>query len=139
MTRGSAPSLTEAERQKIIELYTTKFDDRWPTCTDIAREVGRSRGAVERVVDAAGLTRRGTKRRLTIAEQHCIIALYQAKDATRWISTPQIAKLVGRPASTVNRVLTEAGVAIRSVGEALRTQIPEELRARIIHLYTRSG
>lgn len=39
----------------------------------------------------------------------------------------------------MHRVLTDAGVVLRSVAEALRTQVPDEVRARIIDLYTRSG
>jgi transposase-like protein len=139
MVRGGAPSLTDGERQKIIELYTTKVDGSWPTCTAVAREVGRSRGAVEQVIDQAGLTRRGRRRRVTAAERGRIVALYQTKKKNRWVSTLQIAGMVGRPASTVHRVPVEAGVDVRPVGEALRTQVPDELRTRIIHLYTRSG
>jgi transposase len=139
MGRRSASRVTDAERQKIIELYTTKVDGRWPTCTDIAREVDRSRGVVERVVDKARLTRRGKKRRLTTAERRRIMELYQKKNGNRWISTTQVAKQVGRPASTVHRVLAQAGVEVRPPAEALRTQVSDELRERIIGLYTRSG
>lgn len=139
MGRRYATRVTTAERQKIIELYTTKIDGRWPTCTDIAREVGRSRGTVERVVDAARLTRRGKKRRLTASERRRIVALYETKNGNRWTSTTQIAQQVGRPASTIHRVLAAAGVEIRPPAEALRIQVSDELRERIIHLYTRSG
>lgn len=65
--------------------------------------------------------------------------LYQKKNGNRWISTTQVAKQVGRPASTVHRVLAQAGVEVRPPAEALRTQVSDELRERIIRLYTRSG
>ena len=139
MGRRSAPRVTDAERQKIIELYTTKIGGRWLTCTDIAREVDRSRGAVERVIDHARLTRRGRKRRLTTSERRRIVELYQTTNGNRWTSTPHIAKQVGRPASTIHKVLIDTGVEIRPAAEALRTQVSDDLCERIIRLYTRSG
>lgn len=129
--------LTAAEKQTIIDLYLTKVDGRWPTNTAIARQIGCSRTAVESTVQKAGVTRR-KKRRLTTGEKNRIIALYQTWTGTRWTSTTEISKIVGRPPSTINRVVTEAGIT-RTVSEALSAHVPVALRQQIIHLYTATG
>ncbi|MGW5051496.1 helix-turn-helix domain-containing protein [Actinokineospora sp. NPDC004072] len=132
-----APRLTAAEKQTIIDLYLTKVDGRWPTNTAIARQINRSRTAVENTIEKAGVARR-KKRRLTTGEKKRIIALYQTWTGTRWTSTLEISKIVGRPPSTINRVVTEAGIT-RTISEALSAHVPGALRQQIIHLYTATG
>ena len=131
--------LSAAEEQKIVELYVTKVDGRWPTCTAIARDVQRSRGAVERVIEESGFVRRGTRRRLTAGEKRRIVELYQTKTGSRWTSTTEISRILGRSPTTVNQVLTQAGVAPRTVSEALRLQVSESLQQQIIHVYVATG
>lgn len=129
--------LTSAEEQKIIELYMTRVNGRWPTTSAIAEQVGRSRTAVENCVQRAGVARR-RKPRLTEKEKRRIIDLYQTRNGTRWTSTLAISRLVHRPPSTIHRVVTEAGIN-RTVSDALTAYVTDALRQRIIHLYRTTG
>jgi len=124
--------MTASEKQKIIELSQTRVNGHVPTYTEISRQVGRSRASVRRVLERAhGVKPRA--RRLTMGEQKRIIELYQTRAGSRWTSTVEVGKTVGRSTGVVHDVVTRAGVA-RNHREAATVELPASLRWQIIRL-----
>lgn len=63
--------------------------------TAIARQVGRTRTAVENTVEQAGIARH-SKPWLTTREKKRTLALSQTRTGIRWTSTVEISKITGR-------------------------------------------
>lgn len=124
--------LADSEKQVILAMHEERVDGRQRTYTEIAHKVGRSRHAVKRVIERVhGASPR--VRRCTTGETRRIIELYQTRRGNRWLSTVEIAKIVGRSSTFVHDVVTHAGVA-RSHSEAATMYIPPETRYSIIIL-----
>jgi hypothetical protein len=124
--------LTSTEKQTILRLYETKVNGQLPTIRAVAAQVGRSFSAVKRVVENAGVYR-PERTPITTGERKRIIRLYRTKNGTRWMSTIEISKLVGRDAKTVWLVVAEAGVN-RDRTESQRDLVTDEQRQAILHL-----
>ena len=131
--------LTPAEKQTILTLYHTKINGQWPTIKAVADQAGRSVDSVKRVAEKAGVYR-PEKTPITTVERKLIIDLYLTKNGTRWMSTIEIGKVVGRHPKTVWAVVVDAGIN-RDLTESQRDQVTDEQRRVILHLYrtTRLG
>ena len=125
--------LKPREKQRILDLYQTKVDGQLPTIKSVAERTGRSVDTVRRLAEKAGVYR-PEKNPMTTAERKRIIELYQTMNGTRWTSTLEIAKIVGRDAKTVWTVVTEAGIS-RDRTESQQTQVSAEEKQAIIHHY----
>lgn len=129
--------LTAAEERLIITLWSTPVAGVRPSVSSIARQVERSRSAVEHCLRRAGLLD-GPQARVTKEEKERIVTLYQTRVGERYLSMPEVAELVGRATNTVHRVLTEAGAA-RTLAEVRPRQLTAETRERIVQVFRVTG
>lgn len=125
--------LKPRDKQRILALYQTKVDGQLPTIRSVAERTGRSVATVRRLAERAGVYR-PEKSPVTTAVRKRITELYQTMNGTRWMSTVEIAKVVGRDARTVWAVVAEAGIN-RDRTESQQTQVSEEQKKAIIHHY----
>ena len=133
MARSRSRYLKPREKQRIIALYQIEVDGKLPTIKSVAERTGRSADTIRRLVESAGVYR-PEKVPVTTAERKRIIELYQSMNGTRWMSTPEIGRIVGRDTGTVWAVVVEAGIN-RDLSESLRTQVSEQQKQAIIHHY----
>lgn len=133
MAQSRSRYLKPREKQRIIALYLTEVDGKLPTIKSVADYTGRSVDTVRRLVVNAGVYRREWVP-VTTAQRKRIIELYLTKIGSRWMSTPEIGKIVGRDSRTVWAVVAEAGLN-RNIAESRQTQISAEQKQAIIHHY----